>query len=253
MKRISTCMGLGPGLAAAGLLLVACNQRAERNEAPTTEPKRTLVVVPFSSDRATSTSAATADASGGAAEEGAGELTVDPPDGVVYLRASREVNDRAIERVKRLFSSTVTDRDVAENAAPALMCGPGLWGPLSDLPEFKRIPSIPAQIVVPQIRDGEVIGQSVHAGRVFQTAETVQEFWMALGERYDLKPLRIRKLSRRDMQIYWAMIPYDIEEPVFMVTTSDNDFLVDFAGGDLLVFAVDDFRRTRRNPNSSQP
>ncbi len=247
MIRNSNSYRLVFGAVAVGLLLGACEQSPGLREDPTDERKRVLVITPFSSDRPTSEALAAGPER--AAEANSDEPWTDPPEGVVYYRASKETNDRALERVKQLFTSTPSDRDLAEGLGKVLMCGPGLWQPLAERPEFQRIPSIPAQIVVPQFKDGKVVGQSIHAGRVFQTAEPVRAFWKALGERYDLTPVAIRKLNRQDMQLYWAMIPYDIEEPVFIVTTRDNDFLIDFTGDDLHVFAVDDFRRYRAVPD----
>jgi hypothetical protein len=243
MIRISIGRGLALGAAAVGLLLSACEQSAEPREDSAEERKRVLVIAPFSSDRPTSE--ALAAGTGRAAGEASDEPWNDPPEGVVYFPASNEANNRALERVNRLFSSSATDDDLAEGLGKVLLCGPGLWQPLAERPEFKRIPSIPTQLIVPQFRDGKVVGQSIHAGRVFQTAESVRAFWKALGAHYDPSPVAIRKLNRHDMQLYWAMIPYDIEEPVFIVTTRDNDFLVDFTGEDLHVFAVDDFRPYR--------
>jgi hypothetical protein len=80
-------------------------------------------------------------------------------------------------------------------------------------------------------------------GKLFQNKAEIREFWKALCKTVGRdEKFRIRRPTKLELELYWAMIPYDIEEPIFVVESDRHSFLIDFAGGKDRMFWIDDLR-----------
>jgi hypothetical protein len=80
-------------------------------------------------------------------------------------------------------------------------------------------------------------------GQAFQTTGEVARFWHAFERYYNFdSPRTVRKLNARELEVYWAMIPYDIEEPIFIVESAQHKILLNFVEPDLQVLWIDDYR-----------
>jgi len=65
--------------------------------------------------------------------------------------------------------------------------------------------------------------------KIFQCKEEVESFQRAFVRRYNFESQTIiRRPIDKELRIYWAMIPYYIEEPIFIVESKGATILVDF-------------------------
>jgi hypothetical protein len=89
------------------------------------------------------------------------------------------------------------------------------------------------------ITDPEVI----HAeGKRLLSADERQSFWAAWRNKYPkLKTATIRKARADELSFYWATIPFDIEEPFFVLDTASERFVVQLLNkqGKITLFWID--------------
>jgi hypothetical protein len=148
----------------------------------------------------------------------------DVPDGVVYKKPSEAVERAALER---LWSHPLLsgERKFAgdEILNIPLICGPGLWQHIKDDGEMKKIATGDVNVNIPNAN-----GTQKLKGKLFQTKQEVADFWKAFSKAYATDNPTIRRPTSAELRIYWAMILYDITEPVFVVESKSAALLVQF-------------------------
>jgi hypothetical protein len=140
-----------------------------------------------------------------------------PPD-VNYKRATEEINAAAKSTLERALASQTTSNDFL---GEVFVCGPMLWKVLKPAADQALLAGKP---VVAIIQNPEVI----HAqARSFLKPDEKQSFWKLLREKYPaLSSGEVRKAHADEISLYWAEIPFDIEEPFFVVETKAERFVV---------------------------
>ena len=140
-----------------------------------------------------------------------------PPD-VNYKRATDEINAAAKSTLESALTSQTTPNDFLGGV---FVCGPMLWKVLKPAADQTLLIGKP---VVAIIQNPEVI----HAqARSFLKPEEKQSFWKLLREKYPaLSSSEVRKAHADEISFYWAEIPFDIEEPFFVVETKAERFVV---------------------------
>ncbi len=96
-----------------------------------------------------------------------------------------------------------------------------------------------SKLLVTMIPDTEpIVGE---AKRIL-TQEERQSFWRLFRTRYvNLSTAKVRKAHADEISFYWAMIPFDIDEPFFVVETATERFVADFQDkdGKITLFWID--------------
>lgn len=143
------------------------------------------------------------------------------PKGVNYKLASEEVNEKSKRVLEAAFNST--------EALPAsffndvTVVGPGLWKALkpaagSVLGETKSV-----LIVIPGAKP------ITTEGRRLLTDDERKAFWPLINKQFaKLKTGKIRKGTAAEISYYWAVIPFDIEEPFWVIDTGEERFIAHF-------------------------
>jgi hypothetical protein len=160
------------------------------------------------------------------------------PEGVVYKKAGADVNRKALAKLSQVFRATDRKDASDELFARILICGPGLWRNIKDDAEMKAITTGVTRIKVPTGK-----GMQELEGKCFQSKEEVVTFWKSFLRRYkfDSKAV-IRRPTAKELTLYWAMIPYDIVEPIFVVEGKDATMLTQFSGEDVKIGWIDDYQ-----------
>lgn len=164
------------------------------------------------------------------------------PEGVTYKKTTSEENRKAIEKLSNAFLATDAKNDLPTDLfAEAMICGTGLWRNIKADPEMKKIDHGQVQINVPT-----KAGKQALEGKLFQNKEELAAFWRAFRRKYkfDAKAT-IRRPTAEELELYWAMIPYDITEPIFIVESPDAILLAHFMAKDLKIAWIDDFKDMR--------
>jgi len=158
------------------------------------------------------------------------------PKGVHYKKAPDAVNKLAAAKLQKFFASDPKTLDMSHLGAQALVVGPGMWeyfGP--HVPDDLKN-ATHAEFHIPNAN-----GVQVLEGRVLKTEDLQSWVWLALlVSAHKQKPV-IRKANADELRYYWAIIPYDIEEPLYVADFGKNKFLFDFDDSktDPRIFDVD--------------
>jgi hypothetical protein len=161
------------------------------------------------------------------------------PEGVVYKKATPEANRAAIEKLSQAFLAPGGAAANGDLCGQTLICGPGLWANLEDDAELKKIETGVTTFRVPA---GDQM--LVMKGKLLQTDDEVATFWQAFARRYERESSAIvRRPTAEELSLYWAMIPYDITEPVFVIEGRSYTLFVDLSGDDAKIQWVDDYKK----------
>jgi hypothetical protein len=164
------------------------------------------------------------------------------PAGIRYLKASDETNMRAQKKLERAFSQAPVKLDDLFGAN--VTCGPLPWAEIKDAAVFRNLKIIKANIVIP-LSGGS---QQVLEGAVFRTKAEISAFCRAMEEYLKTGgPYKIRGPNAEELRIYWAMIPYDISEPIFVVQNKDHKMLMHFMEDSGNLFWIGDLQGMRMN------
>ncbi|MBO4508030.1 MAG: hypothetical protein J5747_05275 [Spirochaetaceae bacterium] len=157
----------------------------------------------------------------------------DIPQGIVYIKASDEENEKAVKYLTDVFYS---DSDIT--LPNAIACGPFFWQELLANEIFPEDIGLSVDILIPS---GDTI--QTLPGRIIRWEENtkiLQELLRSLFQASD--SFVIRKLTPLEMQVYWMMIAYDIEEPIYTIESPGFNLIVDFnSNGE--IFYIDNFYR----------
>ncbi|MBI5118764.1 hypothetical protein HZA56_20025 [Candidatus Poribacteria bacterium] len=163
------------------------------------------------------------------------------PPGIRYVKASDEINMKAQKKLERVFSQTSVKLD--DLFGRNVTCGPLPWAQIKNMESLRNHKVIAANFVIP-LSNGSV--QTLE-GAVFRTKEEISAFCRTMeGYLKTGGPYRIRKPNAEELQIYWAMIPYDIEEPIFVADNKDHKLLLHFMGDSASVFWIGDLQGMKR-------
>jgi hypothetical protein len=162
------------------------------------------------------------------------------PAGIRYLKASDETNIKAQKKLERAFSQTPVKLDDLFGAD--VVCGPLPWAEIKNAAVFRNLKITKADCVIP-LSGGS---QQVLEGALFRTKEEISAFCRAMEEYLKTGgPYTIRRPTAEELQIYWAMIPYDISEPIFVADNKDHKLLMHFLEDSGNVLWIGDLQNMR--------
>lgn len=155
------------------------------------------------------------------------------PDGITYLKKDDDLNEKAIAKLEQLLF--IQDND---NISNSIGCGPYFWQELVNAEIFSSSIGIPMVFIIP---NGDSISKL--EGRVIRWKDQTQILLELLRKIISSSDgFKLRKLTLQEMQIYWMMIPYDIEEPIFTLEGPGIQLLIDCSdNGD--IFFIDNYYR----------
>jgi hypothetical protein len=163
--------------------------------------------------------------------------------GLRYKKASKRINNLALNRLRQVLVAPIEVKLSTEAFADKVICGPFLWRKVKSLDGMKVMKRGEVVIHVPLKREGVAPHEQRLLGRLFQTAPEIHMFFRALRKVVGRdETFKVRPPTKRELRIYWAMVPYDIEEPIFILETKAHTFIIDFIAGKDKIFWVDDFR-----------
>src|SRR4030095_15296226 len=157
----------------------------------------------------------------------------DIPAGVRYKKASDDINNRS----KSALESALTDSNFPSKFfASATVVGPTLWKALKPNSDQTLINSKPVIAIIP--------GKTSFAaeGKAMIADNERKAFWKLLRARYsDLRSAKVRKAKAEEISYFWATIPFDIDEPFWVIETSGDRFIANFEieAGEPRLFWID--------------
>ncbi len=141
----------------------------------------------------------------------------DVPPGVTYKKASPEVNEKSRAALEQALKGATIPVSFLRDV---ISCGPILWNDLKTDQDSLSKDSTPVTMMlsVPEPVQAE--------GRGFRTQDQRERFWKLVLDQYpELRKGVVRPAKAKEIQFYWATIPFDIEEPFFAIETAHSVFI----------------------------
>ncbi|NLG16393.1 MAG: hypothetical protein GX556_03560 [Fibrobacter sp.] len=138
-----------------------------------------------------------------------------------YKEADSTTNQIAYDKIMKVFSSNETGDSLFSKAVG---CYPFLWSQIKNNSTFSNAKG-PALYL--NVGNGQVL-----TGKALQGKEVLDSLQRFLVEqiRNDGNEYRVRKLNEEELRIYWNLIPFDIEEPLYIVDSKSYKLILHFTG-----------------------
>ncbi|MFT3980442.1 MAG: hypothetical protein QM687_11780 [Ferruginibacter sp.] len=146
------------------------------------------------------------------------------PQGIVYKNAPNAVNTNA----KQLISKELSANGDFSLFDSVVIIGPALWDRYSRIDNIAGIKqgNISLKVTSYDPASKKTITELV-AAKLIQTKNDYVKVIKQLQNDFGKSEVKFRKLTPLDLQYYWAVIFFDIEEPVFIVEGSNRKILID--------------------------
>ncbi len=151
----------------------------------------------------------------------AGGYAQEIPNGVRYKKASEDVNNLAKSGLEKALSTPETFP--SDLFGQSTVLGPMLWNVLKPGADKVLLNSKPLILIVP--------GKSPFSaeGKAILTDNERQALWKSITGKYaELKLGKVRKAKVKEISYFWATIPFDIEEPFWVIETGSGVFIANF-------------------------
>jgi hypothetical protein len=159
----------------------------------------------------------------------------DVPARVRYIMVDPSIIDETVANIREFF---VLGRDPQLLFGERVICGPYLTEYLSENKTFRALEYLPIMAMV---------NSNTLLEKGFRTEKSVSAFAHYLRNALNEQGgFIIRKPTAAELDWYWTIISYDIEEPVFVLESSSHRIFFDFYEGE--VFFADDFGTLVWNP-----
>jgi len=139
---------------------------------------------------------------------------VDKPERVVYnyckMKIFEKAKDIVTKELKEQPEYTLTDK--------ILFVGPVLWTRLSKIKELSNIKGGNLTLLV----DNDKL-----TGKMTQDIEDSKKIWNQIREEVKDEDFKLRKATYDELDYYWTVISWDIEEPLIIVETSKHKYILD--------------------------
>ncbi len=139
---------------------------------------------------------------------------VEIPKGVIYHKTTEAKNDQA----KKLINQAIESKDCKNIFESTLMIGPNLWQKYLKSKYAKPEIGINLNFNIPVGKD--IV---VRKGRVVKELSEFRSVWEFISGEISGGILRVP--SKGELEYYWSIIAYEIEEPIFVVENKKNKVL----------------------------
>ena len=151
----------------------------------------------------------------------AGGQAQEIPDGVRYKKASEDINNLAKSGLEKALSSPATFPSTLFGKTTVV--GPMLWSVLKPGAGKDLLKSKPFTLVVPGKSSFPAEGKALLADNERHA------LWKSITDKYvNLKLGKVRKAKAEEILYFWSTIPFDIEEPFWVIETSSDRFIASF-------------------------
>ncbi|MFD1603120.1 hypothetical protein ACFSJW_06530 [Flavobacterium artemisiae] len=155
--------------------------------------------------------------------------TIAIPKGVVY----KYCDPKTLEKAKKLISDNLSNNSDFKLLKSNLIIGPVLWKTFKDNENIQKIEGGKVQFHVDNL---------VLDGKISQTIDDSKIIWNEFKKEVSGE-YTIRKANEKELQYYWSVISFDIEEPLLIVETKDHNYILNLLRKDLTLLWLDEAPR----------
>lgn len=150
------------------------------------------------------------------------------PSHVVYKYCEKKKFDEALEMVK----TELSDKKSYALCGSMTIIGPVLWNRYSKISALSEVEGGNVSFMV---------DQQVLKGKLMQNAEDSKKVWdQVYLEVSGSGDFKLRKATYNELEYYWSVISFDIEEPLIIIETSMHRYIVDLSPKDLKILWIDE-------------
>jgi hypothetical protein len=149
------------------------------------------------------------------------------PKGIVYKYCDKKIVDKA----KLLITENLSDTTKYDLCDKLLIIGPVLWN------RYKNIE------ILNKIEGGNTtfnIDKKQYTGKMTQEVADTKKVWSEFRKEINGEKFIIRKLNERELQYYWAVISFDIDEPLLIVETINHRYILNILKDSLKLMWLDE-------------
>ncbi|HKC67855.1 MAG TPA: hypothetical protein VKG26_06460 [Bacteroidia bacterium] len=156
---------------------------------------------------------------------------MDIPEGVRYKPTTDKVNQKA----EQLLRKELGPKPSYKLFNIMLCIGPALWDIYKEDTALSNIEGGNLQLQEPVYdKNHKQIDTIIKIGKFIQAKPDFKKVWDRLRKECDGQELIFRKFKRDELTYFWSVIPYDIEEPVFIVETKLHTYIIDIDNNKLV-------------------
>ena len=143
---------------------------------------------------------------------------IDIPEGIIYIKASDEINNMALDYFKSLING---DEIIHEESPNMILIGPNLWSSLRNIEQYSSSPTIPVDFYDPSTN-------RISEGAALRFEEKTYLFLVVFQNILRMiETVEIRKLTNNELKYYWAIIGWEINEPIYVIKTETFKYVIE--------------------------
>jgi hypothetical protein len=152
------------------------------------------------------------------------------PKGIVYNYCDKKI----VNKAKLLITENLSDSTKYDLCDGMLIVGPVLWN------RFKNID------LLNKIEGGNTtfnVDKKELKGKMTQDITDTKKVWSELRKEINGEKFIIRKLNERELQYCWAVISFDIDEPLLIIETAEHKYILNILKDKLKLMWLDEVPR----------
>jgi len=149
------------------------------------------------------------------------------PKGIIYHKTSTEIN----EKVKQVLVHAINNSGKNLEYDKTFICGPNLWEHLIQNKVNHKISGININFNIP-----DKGGYKIMHGRAIQKIIDFYTIWNFIIKTPKNNNYIIRKPNKNELTYYWSVIPYEIEEPIYIIEVNKLKIIIDFNSDSKLLY-----------------
>lgn len=152
---------------------------------------------------------------------------IEIPKGVVY----KYCDSATYEKAKVILMQELTKQPTYELNGSIMFIGPVLWARFQKVKELKKIEGGNVTLLI----DGTKI-----PAKMTQSVDDSKKVWDALRNEIGTQEFKLRKATYQELQYYWSVISFDIEEPLIVVETKEHNYILNLSPKDMKIIWLDE-------------
>jgi len=153
--------------------------------------------------------------------------TIKIPVGVVYNYCENSI----VENAKKQLKECLTQNDNCSILQDKLTVGPVLWNRFN---KIKKIAEIKDTNVIFYVDGNEL------SGKMTQKLKDTKIIWEEIKNEV-LDDFIIRKANENELNYYWSIISFDIEEPLLILETKNHIYILNFIKDNLKLIWIEEY------------
>lgn len=136
-----------------------------------------------------------------------------------------------VEKAKTLLRKELSDSTTYNLDNGIVFIGPMLWSRYKKIPVLESIPGGNVTIM---------FNKENLSAKVTQDKDGFKKIWDQVRMEVRDKAIQLRKATSRELEYYWAVISFDIEEPLLIAETAEHRYIINLSPKELKLVWLDE-------------